>query len=437
MAKKVFMMLMLGLISIYSGPVRADLNDGLVAYYPFDGNANDQSGKGNDGVLQGNVNFASDRTGRQNSAANFDGVSAVIEVKDSPSLDSIEAQNAVTVASWINIRNWYQGWNVFNVINKYNPQNDWGWEFAAFAKWVRSLGGLEVGCSWSALFNRWYHVAIAYDKSTGTASFYVDGALLCSQAQTAGIAASNGGPLYIGYSPIGPDEFSNGLIDDLRIYNRALSGEEIGDLFRGNQAPVANAGPGQRVEMTSCSGANVILDGSGSYDPDGDTLTYTWTWAGGSATGVSPTVTLPYGTTTVSLAVDDGRGGTATAGVVVNVVDTTPPVLAAAVSPNVLWPPDHRYVKIASSINVTDACVNSVAIERVSATSNEPDNGLGDGDSANDIAIQSDGTLLLRAERSGAGSGRIYTITYQATDIGGNSATASTDVVVPHDRQKK
>ena len=75
-----------------------------------------------------------------------------------------------------------------------------------------------------------------------------------------------------------------------------------------NTPPVAHAGPDQVVEQDSLGGASVTLDGSGSTD-DGriQPLTYTWTWAGGSATGVSPVVTLPIGTTTVTLTVYDGQ----------------------------------------------------------------------------------------------------------------------------------
>ena len=70
----------------------------------------------------------------------------------------------------------------------------------------------------------------------------------------------------------------------------------------------------------------------------------------------------------------------------------------------------------------------------VSVMSNEPDNGLGDGDLPDDIVILNDFTFKLRAERAGGGEGRVYTITYLVTDACGNSTEASVTVTVPHDQ---
>ncbi|MDQ7075575.1 MAG: HYR domain-containing protein [Gammaproteobacteria bacterium] len=95
-----------------------------------------------------------------------------------------------------------------------------------------------------------------------------------------------------------------------------------------NQAPVAHAGANQTLESTGSSSANVTLDGSASSDADGDTLTYAWSWAGGSATGVSNSVSLPLGTTVVTLTVDDGTDST-TDTVSITVQDTTPPTVNA------------------------------------------------------------------------------------------------------------
>jgi hypothetical protein len=93
-----------------------------------------------------------------------------------------------------------------------------------------------------------------------------------------------------------------------------------------NQPPEADAGPDQTEEQTYYQGADVTLDGSGSSDPNEDPLTYLWTWSGGSAIGVSPIVSLPLGTTTITLTVHDGEFTDADT-VDINVVDTTPPEL--------------------------------------------------------------------------------------------------------------
>ncbi len=96
----------------------------------------------------------------------------------------------------------------------------------------------------------------------------------------------------------------------------------------GNTPPVAEAGPDQTVEATSATATNVTLDGSGSSDPDDDALTYAWTWAGGTASGANPTIALPYGDTTITLTVDDGKGDTSTDTVVIHVTDDQDPVVS-------------------------------------------------------------------------------------------------------------
>ena len=68
----------------------------------------------------------------------------------------------------------------------------------------------------------------------------------------------------------------------------------------------------------------------------------------------------------------------------------------------------------------------------ITATSNEPENGIGDGDLAPDVVI-SGGNVQLRAERAGNGKGRVYTIKAQSTDLAGNTTTKVTTCNVPHD----
>jgi predicted extracellular nuclease len=107
-----------------------------------------------------------------------------------------------------------------------------------------------------------------------------------------------------------------------------------------------------------------------------------------------------------------------------------------SVTPNVLWPANHAYVDVAATVSVSDNLDPSPTVTLVSVSSNEPDNGNGDGNTINDIVITDDFHFKLRAERSGSGTGRIYTITYMATDACGNTDTAIATVNVPLSRAR-
>jgi hypothetical protein len=120
-----------------------------------------------------------------------------------------------------------------------------------------------------------------------------------------------------------------------------------------------------------------------------------------------------------------------------DVCDDIPPTFDdLSVSRDVLWPANHKYVHVSAAATVGDNGEAIPTVSLVSVTSNEPDNGAGDGNTVNDIVVVNDFEFKLRAERSGGGAGRIYTITYLATDSCGNSATASTTVSVPHSKGK-
>jgi hypothetical protein len=96
-----------------------------------------------------------------------------------------------------------------------------------------------------------------------------------------------------------------------------------------NQPPVADAGSDQSFDCVIVS-QSVILDGSGSSDPDGDVLTYSWAGSFGTASGVNPSIALGAGSHSISLTVDDGNGGVSSDDVVVTVVlDTEAPELEA------------------------------------------------------------------------------------------------------------
>ena len=111
--------------------------------------------------------------------------------------------------------------------------------------------------------------------------------------------------------------------------------------------------------------------------------------------------------------------------------DEIAPTLDISASPELLWPANHKYVDVKVAVEAKDNIDPDPDVTLVSITSNEPDNGLGDGDTPNDIVILNDFNFKLRAESSGIGDGRIYTITYKVSDACGNATTASITVTVP------
>jgi hypothetical protein len=116
--------------------------------------------------------------------------------------------------------------------------------------------------------------------------------------------------------------------------------------------------------------------------------------------------------------------------------DTTPPEFELSVTPTVLWPANHKMVEITPSWTVSDETDQSPDVSLVGIVSNEGDDAIGDGHTTDDIQIGDDGSICLRAERSGTGSDRIYTITFKAVDDCGNATIRSATVTVPHDKRK-
>jgi hypothetical protein len=258
---------------------------------------------------------------------------------------------------------------------------------------------------------------------------------------TAGTLASGGAPVTNDSTGLAQDQLTVSEAGPTQITVTAASanGTKSVDVFV-DIAPVANAGPDQTVE---CPGP-VMLNGSASTDANStpgtndDIASYQW-FLGDSviATGEVVGCTLPVGTHVVTLKVTDKMGATDSDTVTVTVVDTTPPVVTLRMSPDRLWPPNHKMKTVHAILDIRD-CDPAPKVELVSVTSNEPDNGLGDGDTSNDISGATLGTddryVQVRAERAGGGSGRVYTFTYRVTDASGNSTEASATVTVPHDQ---
>ncbi|OGG44698.1 MAG: hypothetical protein A3F84_28760 [Candidatus Handelsmanbacteria bacterium RIFCSPLOWO2_12_FULL_64_10] len=203
-----------------------------------------------------------------------------------------------------------------------------------------------------------------------------------------------------------------------------------------NWATDLSAGPpnesSQSLSFIVSNDNNALFSSQPAVDPTG-TLTFT---PAGNACGIA----------TVTVVLRD-NGGTANGGVdvsapqtfTITVLDRLPPTITLTQLLTELWPPNHKMYKVAT-VSVVDNCDPSPVVT-VTVTSNEPINGQGDGNTTRDWEVVSNenGTyeVFVRSERSGKGTGRVYTITVTARDASGNEATSKGTVTVRHDQWKK
>lgn len=341
-------------------------SDGLIAYYPFNGNALDESGNGNDGIVEGAM-LTQDRFGNSNRAYFFDGTTRI--VAPNPFSVSGSVLQPFTISAWVKsttektaatiLSEWYGcGTNPrhFALTLRNEPDNNQGGYPAT------SVTAEVIGVETAVIADRnkvaddlWHH--LVFVRSATAVSVYLDGNLENSKPASPPNRVNIGlsitiGDILTGTGCAGNDHHFEGLIDDIRIYDRTLTEEEIQSLL--NQPPTANAGPDQTVECTGPEEATVMLDGTGSNDPDGDDLTYAWTGPFGTATDPTPTVLLPHGIHTITLTVDDGGGETASDEVVITVEDTTEPLITLIGESEITLECPAPYVEPGAT--VTDAC---------------------------------------------------------------------------------
>ncbi len=135
---------------------------------------------------------------------------------------------------------------------------------------------------------------------------------------------------------------------------------------------------------------------------------------------------LPLGTTTVTCTSETGLSCSFD----VTVVDREAPAISGATpSPTTLWSPNHGMRNVTIAYDVADNCPDGGCV--LSVASDEPIDGLGDGDTAPDWEITDAHLVRLRSERSGTGDGRTYTVSITCTDAAGNTSTKSVEVQVP------
>ena len=253
---------------------------GLVGYWTFDAGsgttAADSSGNGNTGTL---VNGPTWTSGKLGQALAFDGLSNYVNVPHAGALDAYP----LTIATWIKTA---ASTGARGIVNKYvagtsngyqlflNNGSLCAWYFRDASNYVYDNGTCTLSTAGYA-DNQWHHVAFVVDASGGR--LYVDGL----QTATLGWTGISGAPtttqpVHIGDYAGATGGLFSGLIDDARIYNRALSGPEISTLY-------SSGSVGAAAPMQSSIAASAL-------SPTGATISW--------MTDVTTTSQIEYGLTT-------------------------------------------------------------------------------------------------------------------------------------------
>ena len=227
-----FFVLSFGLL----GNVSADINSGLVAYYAFEGNANDSSGNGNHGRANDNVAYTSGKFG---SSASFNGVNNYIVVPHS---------NSLNLTSQLSLSFWFKGGGaqISYFIRKWNSGTDITWQADLATGGIGS--GIdfyvsENGTSSDRVYirqvgqtyqdNQWHHYSATFEAGSSI-NLYIDSLLVGTIEGN----ISNVQSIFSNTSNLTIGEYA-GQMDEVRIYNRVLSEPEIQELYTGNPSCTA------------------------------------------------------------------------------------------------------------------------------------------------------------------------------------------------------
>jgi nitrogen fixation-related uncharacterized protein len=215
--------------------ISGTLKKGLVAYYPFDGSARDQSGNGNNGEVH-NVVLTSDRFGNANSAYSFDGSSSYVKISNGHSFDFA---NNFSVAFWVNPAANQTAWaKIFSKTALANSESSWviqqdGFILNHFQPAYRQF----VSDSWFKSSNtglaasQWNHYSIT--KENTKLNSYLNGNLVSTSFGTYPSIKTNGNlPLFIGAVDATNGYYLKGVLDDIVIFNRTLTANEVLKLYQ-------------------------------------------------------------------------------------------------------------------------------------------------------------------------------------------------------------
>ena len=212
--------------------------NGLIGYWPFNGNANDESGNGNNGVVNG-PNLTNDRFGNIGKAYSFDGVNDYIEISNSLINNS---NTSFSIFGWFNCN--YNNETIDIISDR--TTNDYNVKYRLSVDSVNN-GKLTFYCfdgpnlielisNEAVVSNLWNNFTITFNQPNLEYKLYVNGILQQNLVSSSSLSNNNTNATQIGRligpdTAISPDYLFDGDIDDLGIWNRALSQQEITNLY--------------------------------------------------------------------------------------------------------------------------------------------------------------------------------------------------------------
>ena len=240
--------------------------NGLIAYYPLNGNANDASGNTNNGSIYGTINPVSDHNGNVNGAFQFTDGSKIRVINNA----SLYLTNGFSYSAWVRLRSFagYDGntgmWADYGTHAIFSKNCDQAMLSSTMSSLSSNTINYNTGTwngAWQSDFfsytlGNWINVAVSYDASTAVPVLvvFINGKIVAKSGGRIDFTSTNSVDLIIG----GMDcwnYFFNGDMDELRFYNRGLTEQEIAATYEYEKAPVVsiNNGNWEDTSVWSCN----------------------------------------------------------------------------------------------------------------------------------------------------------------------------------------
>ena len=275
---------------------------GLVGWWPFNGNALDISGNANNGTVNG-ATLTTDRFGNTNKAFSFDGIADYIDCGNSSSVNIL---GDITISAWIYANNFNTDHGIVSKSGLYDFITNSDQSIPPLDKLRWTAGGNAPTIFTNAISgNQWLHLVAVYSSVSGK-SVYLNGNLFASNTQTGVTPPNTNYRLYLGaHQPFAVDYWSwNGKLDDIGLWNRALTQQEVTNLYLSTTPVIATA---STISDVSCFGG---MNGSATVVASQGTPPYTYSWNSNPIQTTQSATNLKSGIYTIT--VTDSKGSVTT-----------------------------------------------------------------------------------------------------------------------------